>query len=170
MNTENFNQWEGTIWDARGARCLHSWCGHLCSDTMKHIWRPLSWHVHDTGTKKDRQRGLGASCMLFTTMAAPAYLFILQHWQTYHSYVYAHSYIIIHSYSIISRIRGKNRDTNTDRSSLRFVCLVFTAPNNRRKMEYCMLLNTLNDDLSVVIFWLKNPNPLHNYNATMVFL
>ena len=137
MNSRNFNQWERGL--VTGTLCqvfIYTAAWTPVSWHDEDIWRPLSWHVPDTETKgrktkRERQRE-----------EVSWYLYAIHNFTRTCLFIHIHSFIhlcsFIHHYSLLqyhfSRIRDKNRDTTADGSSLRFVCLVFTAPNNRQNV------------------------------------
>ena len=148
---------------------LHSWCvsGEQAWPAYRTSgwWRNgthlafFFWHIHDTGTKRNRQTELGTTCLLFTTMTMPAYSFIFTTFATSpHSYIIAHSYIIIHSCSTISRNREKNDDTVQDEPP--WMCIQFCVlllQVQSQKMQYSTLPNDVSNGHYI---WPKKTVPL----------
>ena len=119
---------EGTIWYARGARCLHSWCEHLCSDTMRTsgVLSPDT-SLTPRQRKEDKARGTKRGSELLP-ICYPQLYQSLTISPLPHSFIHTlllHSHIINHSCSTISRKREKTDDAVQNEPP--WMCIQFCA-------------------------------------------
>ena len=149
MDTEDSNQWAGTILTCRCSQVLCSW--YVSSKQAWQACRTSGWwrnaahlepffflltgEICDTETKRRDKGGSWAQPACYSRL----YQCLLIHSLTQifatslHSYIIAHSYTIIHSCGTIPRIWEKTVTPRQTSHRCAFDCLVFTAPNNRQK-------------------------------------